>query len=155
LQDLKTILDKEGQKGVPLYRESLVENDRVATGKTRDSIGYRVTTNELIFFGREDITWLEDGASAQDIQSKGNFFEQLNEWVQARGLGDSAVTGLIMGSLQANGWNTDLPNRTNPNGGTKGILTNPSKIIIEDTKKALLDSSLSLVRASFNTFKDK
>ena len=155
MQQLNTILDKEGKKGVGLYRESLVQNDRVATGKTRDSINYKVTTNELIFYGREDINWLEDGATAQDIQSKGDFFEQLNDWVQARGLGDRAVTGVIMSSLQANGWNTTLPNRTNPNGGTKGILTNPNKIIIEDTKKAVLDSSLKLVKATFTTFKNK
>ena len=154
MQQLNTILDKEGKKGVELYRKSLVENDRVATGKTRDSINYKVTTNELIFYGREDINWLEDGATAQDIQSKGDFFEQLNDWVQARGLGDRAVTGVIMSSLQANGWNNKINGR-NEFGGTDGILTDPSNIIIEDTKKALLDSSLNLVKATFTTFKDK
>jgi hypothetical protein len=146
---LKDILNDNGKEGVELYKQSLTQNDRVATGDTVNSIRFEVVGDEskasLRFYALDHIRDLEEGQTAQQIQQKGDFFSQLNRWVQSKGLGDSGVTGLIMRSLQNNGWNTDLPNRTGQNGGTKGLITDVDAKVVENVNNSLKKSSKSLI----------
>ena len=139
----KDILEENGKKGVELLKESITVNNRVATGKTRDSVRNEATDDTLTIYGASHIDRLEKGATAEDIRREGDIFDQIKEWTFARGLGDSAVAGRIYDSLLENGWSTDssLGNRTGQNGGTENILSKPINQIIENTKKDVQKAS--------------
>ena len=134
MKDFKSVLEDNGKTGVELYKQSLIDNDRVATGDTLNSIRFEADEEKLTIYASDHIKDLETGQTANDIQQKGDFFDQLDDWVKARGLGDSVVTGRIYDSLQKNGWNNTISGR-NEQGGTDGIITNPTDTIIENTKK--------------------
>ena len=147
--DFSKELDKVGSVGVSLYRQSLEKWDRVATGKTRNSIRFEPKPNKLTFYALDHIRDLENGKTAQQVQQEANnpsFFDQISEWVQARSI--RANTANIARSLMANGWNTTRPNRTGQNGGTKGIITDIDKQVVElatsaitkDSKKQILNT---------------
>ena len=140
--DFSKELDKVGSVGVPLYRQSLEKWDRVATGKTRKSIRFESKPNKLTFYALDHIRDLENGKTAQQVQQDANnpsFFDQINKWVQARCI--RANTANIARSLMANGWNTTRPNRTGQNGGTKGIITDIDKQVIELATTAITKGS--------------
>ena len=69
---LEEVLNKDGQKAVEIYRQSFIDNDRVATGKTNQSVTYSVTKNNdvttLSITGRKDINQLEEGVTASTIR---------------------------------------------------------------------------------------
>ena len=85
--DFSKELDKVGSVGVSLYRQSLDKWDRVATGKTRNSLRFESKPNKLTFYALDHIRDLENGKTAQQVQQEANnpsFFDQISEWVQAR-----------------------------------------------------------------------
>lgn len=129
----RDILQKIGEKGTEAYRQSLIDNDRVATGKTKNSIRYEISgDNVLKIYAASHIMDLEHGKTASQIQAEGaNLEQQISEWMSARGIFKGA-TAAIMRSLVKNGWNTTRKNRTGQNGGTVGIITNVTKNIEED-----------------------
>lgn len=134
--------DKVGKKGVELYKQSLSKNDRVATGKTKNSIRFESSKNKITFYALDHIRDLENGKTAQQVQQEAkssSFFDQIDDWVKSRGIG--ANTSTIARSLIANGWNTTRPNRTNPNGGTKGIITDIDKIVTDMVIESVLGSA--------------
>ena len=72
LNKIKKILNENGTEGVTLYKDSLTQNDRVATGKTRDSIRYdsKVKNDKVVltFYALDHIRDLETGQTAEQIQ---------------------------------------------------------------------------------------
>lgn len=161
MQRVKTILQNNGEEGKKAYQDSLRQNDRVATGKTLNSIRFEVKegamTSKLIFYAADHIRDLEEGQTAQQIQQKGDFFTQLDEWVKARRI--PAITGNIYRSLKVNGWNTSLPNRTGANGGTAGLITdvdqqienNVLNDIKQNSKFMILEELKNLNNTTINT----
>lgn len=136
--DSKKELERIGALGVGLYRQSLEDNDRVATSKTKNSIRFEAKKDSLTFYALDHIRDLENGKTAQQVQQEANsagFFDQISDWVQARGI--RANTSNVVRSLMANGWNTTRPNRTGQNGGTRGIITDVDKKILDTTKQSL------------------
>ena len=148
---LEDALTKVGINAVNLYRQSFIDNDRVATGKTNDSVSYEVLSDSnlttLKVTGREDISDLEDGVNASQYASKPATLSALEEWVNARhNRGDNVPPAdQVSAMLYERGWNQSLPNRTGKNGGTTGIITVPSIKIIEDAKRAVENISKDLV----------
>ena len=164
MNKLSNILDKQGKEAVELYRNQLRDNDRVATGKTNASIRYEVKSDSirstsLIIYGADHIRDLETGQTAEQIKAKDNpsFFNQIQDWVQARSIGGSnqyTVSARIYRSLLENGWNTTLPNRTGQNGGTKGLITDIDKEVtnnvLNEVKKGSKFLILEQIRTSTN-----
>lgn len=122
------ILEKELNKISEDVAKSIKDNDRSATGKTIRSLKVEVkesgneTTGTLS--GRGFITTLETGRGASKSNGSGGWKEDLLEWMRARSIPAEAFYP-IWKTIQERGWNTSLPNRTNPNGGTKGIISEP------------------------------
>ena len=148
---LEELLNSEGLKAVELYRQSFIDNDRVATGKTNQSVGYEVTKTDtsitLSVFGRKNIGTLETGVTAEQYRSNPASFSSIDEWVNARHQrGDNVPpTEQVLAMLPLKGWNTDLPNRTNPNGGTKDIITTPSNTILKNIEDKVSEASKDYV----------
>tara|TARA_R110000751_G_scaffold112597_2_gene211531 strand:- start:2688 stop:3131 length:444 start_codon:yes stop_codon:yes gene_type:complete len=140
---LEDALTKVGINAVDLYRQSFIDNDRVATGKTNDSVSYEVLSDSnlttLKVTGREDISDLEDGVSAEQYASKPATMGALEQWINARGLNRTAES--IDEGLRRNGWVSG----NGEFGGTPGIITVPSIKIIEDAKRAVENISKDLV----------
>ena len=63
----KDILTDIGERATEAYRQSLIDNDRVATGKTKNSIRYEVNGNTVKVVGASHIMDLEHGKDAQQI----------------------------------------------------------------------------------------
>lgn len=143
--NLEDRLKKIGEEGAEAYRQSLIDNDRVATGKTKNSIGYRVKDNTVTIFGAPYIMDLEEGQSAQQIQQQGDLNSQISEWMSARGI-PSFLLSRIVRSLRANGWNTTRRNRTGKNGGTDGIITDVTKSIEKNVSKDIVKGSYEAVK---------
>lgn len=145
-----------GTLGVKLYKESLEKWDRVATGKTKNSIRFDVTqssnTTKLTFYALDHIRDLENGRTAAQVRAKMPFFDQIVDWVDARRKrGDNVPSPTSTLRIIAEyGWNTTLPNRTGQNGGTKGIITDVDKLIIESAKETVAKQSKSQI---LNTLK--
>ena len=136
--DLKKEFDVVGGKGVELYRKSLVDNDRVATGKTKNSIRFESKPNKLTFYALDHIRDIETGQTKEQVAnnaSKGDFYQKIAEWVKARNIKrspDSIISGLL-----SKGWE-----------GTPGIITNVDDIVLsmaresirKGTRKDILDT---------------
>ena len=131
---IKKALDKIGREAVERYRQSMIDNDRVSTGATLESIEYSITNVngniKLLVVGREDINTLETGVSAEEYRSDKATLGALDTWLSAEGLIQSEES--LDSKLSATGWNTKLPNRTGENGGTKGIISGPTEELVKD-----------------------
>ncbi len=131
----KKILKDIGKDAVKALQKSLEDNDRVATGKTKKSIKYKLTgKNGLVITAADHIMDLEEGKSASDVKSDSRLESQIENWMASRGIPSSALTPILR-KLRSSGWNTSRPNRTGRNGGTKGIITD----VITDVKEEALD----------------
>lgn len=153
----KDILTGIGERATEAYRQSLIDNDRVATGKTKNSIKYEVNGNTVKVVGASHIMDLEHGKDAAAIAAEGaGLTQQIEEWMSARGIWSGALRA-IMRSLQANGWNTSRKNRTNPNGGTKGIITDVTEKVYKDAVEEISIASKELIKKEvkdgFSNFK--
>ena len=68
----KRSFDVIGKEGVPRYKQSLVNNRRVATGRTKDSIRYVATDNKLTFYALDHTRTLETGQTPDRSKSRLN-----------------------------------------------------------------------------------
>ena len=140
---LEELLNSEGAKGVDLYRQSFIDGNRVATGKTNQSVAYEVNKNEtsitLSIFGRKDINDLQEGVSASEYASNPATFSDLSEWINARGLNRTAES--IDEGLRRNGWVSG----DGPKGGTPMIIDTPSNQILQSLESKVDEASKDYV----------
>ena len=140
---LEDALDELGKNAVQKYRQSFTDNDRVATGKTNQSVDYEITKSEgfitLSVFGRKDINQLQEGVSASEYASNPASFSDLEQWIDARGLNRTAES--IDEGLRRNGWVSGNGEK----GGTPMIIDTPSNQIIEEAKNKVEQVSKDLI----------
>lgn len=87
-------LEREGDRIVRDLQDSFQRNNRNATGKTSKGLKSEVKGNSLIVDGSEHIKWLVDGRDPTEQKGtpgKSVWFDDLVEWVEARGFEASAV----------------------------------------------------------------
>jgi len=136
---VEELFKREGEKGVVLFRESLETNERNATRATTNSIASFVESTdkkvvlEIRAVGHGSIQNLETGMNAEQVRASRPDFADIEEWAIAKGFGGDSAGDILAGILN-DGWNTILRNRTAPNGGTKGILSDPRSIIMQSIK---------------------
>ena len=140
---LEDLLNSEGLKAVELYRKSFTDNDRVATGKTNQSVAYEVVKTDgsitLSVYGRKDINDLEDGVSADEYASNPATFSDLEQWISARGLNRTAQS--IDEGLRRNGWVSGNGEK----GGTPDIITTPTNQILKSIQDQVTAASKDFV----------
>ena len=140
---LEDLLNSEGLKAVELYRKSFTDNDRVATGKTNQSVAYEVVKTDgsitLSVYGRKDINDLEDGVSADEYASNPATFSDLEQWISARGLNRTAQS--IDEGLRRNGWVSGNGEK----GGTPDIITTPTNQILQSLESKVTAASKDFV----------
>ena len=121
MKTYKQILEKKGDSLINLYKQALINADRVATGKTNNSFRFEVKEEnfkvKFIIYSADHVRDLETGQTAAQVRQKDNasLFDQIQEWVNARNIGGSKkllASMRIYSSLLEKGWNTSLPNRT-------------------------------------------
>ena len=122
--------------------ENIIDQNRSATGKTIRSLKVEVSQDGNLIkgtiSGRGSILTLEDGRGKSKSSGSGDWKDDLREWMRARSIPQEAFYP-IWKTLNEKGWNTTLPNRTNPNGGTKGILSDPINKGLESIEKKVSD----------------
>ena len=141
---LEELLNSEGLKAVEKYRQSFIDGDRVATGKTNKSVNYEVKKEgnqsfTLTVYGRKDISDLEDGVSPDEYASNPASFSDLEQWISARGLNRTAES--IDEGLRRNGWVSG----NGPKGGTPNIITTPTNQILKSITDKVTAISKELV----------
>ena len=143
MKTLLNILKSNGEEAVKLYKQTLVDNDRVATGDTKESIRYEAkeesTKGKLTIYALDHIRTLETGQTPEDISANPPMFQQIERWAIARGV-NRAASAIIRG-LMLNGFE-----------GTPGLITNVDKIVeinvLDDIKKNIKKDILSELRIS-------
>lgn len=75
------ILEAYGPIGVEVIRNSIPK----VTGKTAASVRYEVDINRLTIFGRAFFRALETGRSPRTTSKNGDFKDNLEEWLKAKG----------------------------------------------------------------------
>jgi len=141
---VEDILTNVGIDAVQKYRQSFIDGDRVATGKTNQSVSYEVDNNNpgitiLKVTGRKDIHQLEEGVSADEYASNPASFSALEEWISARGLNRTAES--IDDGLRRNGWVSG----DGPKGGTPDIITTPTQQVIAEAKIQIEKNSKEMI----------
>ena len=141
---LDDYLNTLGARAVEKYRQSFIDGDRVATGKTNQSVSYEVNNESegmttLTVTGRKDINQLEEGVSAEEYAANPATFSALEKWIEARGMNRTAES--IDEGLRRNGWVSG----DGPKGGTPNIITTPTQQIISEAKKGIEIISKDLV----------
>ncbi len=143
MKSLLNILKSNGEEAVKLYKQTLVDNDRVATGATKESIRYEAkeesTKGKLTIYALDHIRTLETGQTPEEISANPPMFQQIERWAIARGV-NRAASSIIRG-LMLNGFD-----------GTPGLITDVDKIVeinvLEDIKKNIKKDILSELRLS-------
>ena len=141
---LEELLNSEGLKAVEKYRQSFIDGDRVATGKTNKSVNYEVKKEgnqsiTLTVYGRKDISDLEEGVSPEEYASNPASFSDLDQWIKARGLNRTAES--IDEGLRRNGWVSG----NGPKGGTPNIIKTPTNEILKSISDKVTAISKELV----------
>ena len=141
---LDDYLNTLGARAVEKYRQSFIDGDRVATGKTNQSVTFEVNNESegmttLTVTGRKDINQLEEGVSAEEYAANPATFSALEKWIEARGMNRTAES--IDEGLRRNGWVSG----DGPKGGTPNIITTPTQQIIAEAKKGIEIISKDLV----------
>ena len=141
---VEDILTKVGIDAVQKYRQSFTDNDRVATGKTNQSVSYEVNNESegmtiLTVTGRKDINQLEEGVSAEEYAANPATFSALERWIEARGMNRTAES--IDEGLRRNGWVSG----DGPKGGTPNIITTPTQQIISEAKIQIEKNSKEMI----------
>ena len=143
MKTLLNILKSNGEEAVKLYKQTLVDNDRVATGETKESIRYEAkeesTKGKLTIYALDHIRTLETGQTPEDISANPPMFQQIERWSIARGVnraGSAIIRGLMLNGFE----------------GTPGLITNVDKIVeinvLDDIKKNIKKDILSELRIS-------
>ena len=143
MKTLLNILKSNGEEAVKLYKQTLVDNDRVATGDTKESIRYEAkeegTKGKLTIYALDHIRDLETGQTPEEISANPPMLQQIERWVIARRV-NRAASAIIRG-LMLNGFE-----------GTPGLITNVDKIVeinvLDDIKKNIKKDILSELRLS-------
>jgi len=143
VKSLLNILKSNGEEAVKLYKQTLVDNDRVATGDTKESIRYEAkeesTKGKLTIYALDHIRTLETGQTPEEISANPPMFQQIERWAIARGV-NRAASSIIRG-LMLNGFE-----------GTPGLITDVDKIVeinvLDDIKKNIKKDILSELRLS-------
>jgi len=146
LSDLKKILEDNGKEAVQLYRQSLRDNDRVATGDTSQSIRYEVketnkTTTTLTLYALDHIRFLETGMTPADVASNPPIFDQITRWANARGINRTANS--IIRGLYQNGYE-----------GTPDLITSVDESIENNILNDIKQSSKSIILGELRTSKN-
>ena len=116
---IEEVLNDYGELIVEAIIQSLSDADRVATGRTADSVSYRVEGSTLTVEGRDSIMTLEYGRSptGQGTGSgggaSGSFFQQIVEWVEAKGI-ETGAAWAIYKKINEEGFE-----------GTPGVISEP------------------------------
>jgi len=143
VKTLLNILKSNGEEAVKLYKQTLVDNDRVATGETKESIRYEAkeesTKGKLTIYALDHIRTLETGQTPEDISANPPMFQQIERWAIARGVnraGSASIRGIMLNGFE----------------GTPGLITNVDKIVeinvLDDIKKNIKKDILSELRLS-------
>jgi len=139
----KRSFDVIGKEGVPRYKQSLVNNRRVATGRTKDSIRYVATDNKLTFYALDHTRTLETGQTPDQVKAdstKPDFFRDIGLWVKARNI-KRGVPSVVSGLLEK-GWE-----------GSPGIISTIDDLIIAQTKQSLGKDTKSQILKTLKTTK--
>lgn len=140
---LEELLNSEGLKGVQLYRQSFIDGNRVATGRTNQSVNYEVVKTEtsitLSIFGRKDINDLQEGVSADEYSANPASLSDLEQWISARGLNRTAES--VDDGLRRNGWVSGNGEK----GGTPMIIDTPSNQILKSIQDQVTAASKDYV----------
>lgn len=132
------ILNKYAAKWTEKIKQSLISNNRRATGKTVDSVHYQITKEGFEIKGAKHIDNLISGRGSSKSSGGSGWYEQLREWVIARGIPEKA-TYAIYRSINENGWKTP----PSPNLIDQAV----TQYDIDDLKSELAKNELSLIRA--------
>ena len=132
------ILNKYAVKWTEKIKQSLISNNRRATGKTVDSVHYQITKDGFEIKGAKHIDNLISGRGSSKSSSGKGWFNELEEWVVARGIPKSA-TYAIYKSINDKGWKTP----PSPNLIDQAVTQSD----IDDLKSELVKNELSLIRA--------
>ena len=146
MNKLNNILTENGKEGVELYRQSLIDNDRVATGETKDSIRFTTTKKKdkhyLTFYALDHIRDLETGQTPEQIQAQPPSYQKLIKWANARNIPTRFVRRIRVGLL-ANGYE-----------GTPNLITSVDEQVTNnvtnDVKKGLKSIILEQIRTLKN-----
>ena len=140
---LEELLNSEGLKGVQLYRQSFIDGNRVATGRTNQSVNYEVVKTEtsitLSIFGRKDINDLQEGVSADEYSANPASLSDLEQWISAKGLNRTAES--VDDGLRRNGWVSGNGEK----GGTPMIIDTPSNQILKSIQDQVTAASKDYV----------
>lgn len=89
MESIRNILNNYGIFGVQMLKANIEKVS--ATGKTAASINFEVTSKNdsdtLTIYGREFLSAIETGRGPRKNSQQGNFQDNLEEWMQARGIG--------------------------------------------------------------------
>ena len=117
--NIEEIVSNYLERTVNALKDNLTKNDRVATGKTRDSIKKSVTVNgskiEGVITSNKALDVIRTGRNPTGGSKTGSsvWFEQLREWVIARngwfgGVTDekaiNAITHAVFNKIHDKGW---------------------------------------------------
>lgn len=124
--DLTKEFEQIGAKGVDLYKRSLIDNKRVATGKTKNSIRFESKPNMLTFYALDHIRDIETGQTPAEVRNSqgGDFYQNIAEWVEARRIRRSPES--VIKGLLAKGWE-----------GTPGIITNVDDVVLKMARESI------------------
>lgn len=127
---LNKILNKYGALFVEALKQSLSEADRVATGRTNDSITFEVIENTLTVSGRDAILTLEYGRPPTGegrglFSETGSFLYQIKEWVSARGLPEESAYPIYV-KINREGFE-----------GTEGVISEPVNKLLKELRTEL------------------
>ena len=105
---IEEILNEYGQKIVEAIKQVLVDEDKVVTGRTRDSLSFEVEDNVLKIFGAEHLAVIdsEEGRPPSASFDGAGFFEQIQEWASLRGI-DEEFHRVIYININRFGWKSE------------------------------------------------
>ena len=109
MSNVQQILTQRLDEAVKALQDNLVKNNRVATGRTKNSIKSTVVDNGNQLVGTVTassvLNIIQSGRKATSGEPTGSsvWFDQLRQWVQARGLPSEAVYPIFK-KIHKEGW---------------------------------------------------
>lgn len=105
---LTDVLNFLGGLAVERVRKQLIEDDKVVTKETYNSIRYEITSNGVEVRAKKSILTLIFGRGATKNDGDGDLRKRIEIWARIRGIPKNAV-GAIVRSIHEKG--TQVPNR--------------------------------------------
>jgi hypothetical protein len=107
-EELQAILDEYGIKIVDLIKQILVDEDKVVTGATRDSVFHEVEPFVLTVYGAAHLAVIdsENGRGPTENSGGEGFFEQIETWANIRGIPEE-FHRIIYLNINREGWKSD------------------------------------------------